>query len=414
MEIRKKIYLFIALTLLGGSFIPIMLGLALQTNVYELFFFAFLLSIPFSLALLIKNKKTDKLISLAKDKRTLLIMSIVAILFFVPNDFAIGYAEHYISAALTSIIFRTNPLLMLIFVPFLLRERLSTKQIAALSLGVLGLIIGLTAGNPLSLFSGNQDVQIVAFMALMALSYAFATVMIRKELYETEVFIFVSSVVLTLLLGALMLLNNIPIAPISQVGITAIFFMAYINVAGVYFFMSVIKSAKLTFATNFYLLSPFITFIFAYVLLGEAIEPYYLAIAVLVTTGLILQKTDGVGGAYIPRKKTSGVQRLVMFDVSGAFVDSGSVAITKTLTNGGRVHAIKMPTSGSTEWGKFIKGSGHKQIYYDNDKSVMNEMPLVKDIVGAGPTDPVIIKVGSTDDNEAFFDDLDRELRDSS
>ena len=413
METRTKIYAFIAATLVGGAFLPIMFGYALKVNIYELFFSAFLISIPASLVLLINHKKQGKLVAVLRDKRTLAFMAAAAILYLFANDFGVSFAEHYISAALTTLIFRTNPLLMLIFIPFILKEKLSKYQLAALSLGVVGLIIGLSAGNPLALFSANQNLPIVFFMIIMALSYGLGVVLIRKMLMDSEVFLFIAAVTMTIVFGLVILATGISLAPLSTAGWAAVLYTVWINVPGSYMFLTVIKSAKLTFATNFYILSPFITILFASVLLGQAIEPYYLAIAALVTTGVVIQKFDSSGGSLRSTKKDSALGHMVMFDVTGAFVNSGDVGIKQSIENGGRILAVKMPSSYSGNITTMIKSARYSNIYMDSSPGIASESGFVKEIVGAKADESVVLKAGPVEEGENFFEDLNKHISES-
>jgi EamA domain-containing membrane protein RarD len=117
MELKSKAHIYLITSLLIGSFTPALLVLAKSTNGAELFFFAALLSIFCGLVLVIKNRKLDVLAKTFKNRKTIFYIALAAILTYVPYEYGIAYAEHFISASLTTVIFRLNPLLMLLFLP---------------------------------------------------------------------------------------------------------------------------------------------------------------------------------------------------------------------------------------------------------------------------------------------------------
>ena len=65
MDLRTKAYASLAFAVVSGSFLAILLALARGANIYEFFFFMYLLSVPMGLALLAYKGKLGKLAELA-------------------------------------------------------------------------------------------------------------------------------------------------------------------------------------------------------------------------------------------------------------------------------------------------------------------------------------------------------------
>ena len=405
MDLKTKAYASLAFAVVSGSFLSILLAFAKGVNIYEFFFFVYLLSVPTGLALLAYKGKLDKLRELARNRKMLFYMCITGLLTFVPIEFGILYAEHFITASLATAIFRTSPLLVLIFLPIMLRERLTKIQIIALTLGVAGLYIGITGGNVLGLLS-NATFGPVMLLVLLTLGYSISLLSIRKFMFDTDVLLTVSAIVMLVFFSMLFLASGASFAPISIPDIAIIAYLGFFfNIFSFYISFQALKMVKVTEYTNAHLLSPFLTFIWASLFLGEAIEPYYIVIAGLVTAGILIQRIDTKGGSYITRKD-SRLRHTTMFDVTGIFANSGEVGISNTVNNGGRILAVKFNNNHQDTVSSFVRSQGYKNVYVDSDPEITRESKFVKGMLGAGGDEFVVMKAGKMDENEYFFEEL--------
>ncbi len=409
MDLRTKAYATLAFSVISGSFIPIVLALARGTNIFEFFFFVYLFSVPTGLALLAVKGKLHKLPELLRSRKTLLYISATAILSYLPLEFGVLYSEHFLTVSLTTAIFRTSPLLVLAFLPLMLREKLTKMQVIALVLGVVGLYVGVTGGNLLGLFS-NANVSVIMLLVMFTFAYAFSIVCMRKFMFDTDLLIAVSAIVMFILFAFIFTLEGFPTNSMSVTDWLVIVLMGvYFNVISFYTYFMALKTVKVSITTNAYLFSPFLSFVWASVLLGEAIYPYYLVIAGLAALGIAIQRFDRTGGSYLTRKGST-IKHTVMFDVTGVFAGSAEVGAAGNISGGERVLAVKLHNDHKGNFESFMRSGSYENVYTDAHPKFGSESKYVKEIVGAGPNDFVVMKAGRMDDNEAFFEKLNMSI----
>jgi len=73
--------------------------------------------------------------------------------------------------------------------------------------------------------------------------------------------------------------------------------------------------------------------------LGEAILPYYLIIALGVLIGIVVQRSAPKTGNYIAEDKDES-KKLSIYDITGAFVNTRNSAIYNAMKGDGRVLAF--------------------------------------------------------------------------
>jgi drug/metabolite transporter (DMT)-like permease len=407
MKTTYVYYALIAASMITGALMPLVLATAKAVNITEFFLFTYLIGIPFSALLVFITKKQSNLALYLKEPKRLGLIVLMGLLTYLPFNVAILYAEHFVSASLATVVFRISPLLMLLFLPTLLREKLSRSQVVALLLAFIGVYIALTGGQPTSILS-NPNLPIVALLVGAALSYALSTLLMKRYAFDVPSELLIFNVALFAIFGTLFLLTGAPQSQISLSNIGAMFYIAVANnIIGFYLYFTAIRILKTTFVTNLYFLSPFITFLFAHFLLGEAILPYYLVIAALVAVGLLIQKYDKLGGTYAA-KKTSRRRNFTIFDVSGAFLNTGERAIVRILNDGGRVLAVRLPGEQKGAVQRLIDQNkdGYTNVFTSEHGPIGKEVSLIKEIMGAEPNDMILMKVGSFDEGELFFGDM--------
>jgi drug/metabolite transporter (DMT)-like permease len=409
MEIKSKSYIYLVASLLIGSFTPALLVFTKDANAFELFFLASLVSIPFGLMLVVKNKKTEDFANIFRSKSKIFYVALAALLTYVPYEFGIAYAEHFISASLTTVLFRLNPLLMLLFLPLLLRERLSKRQFLALSIAFVGILIGITGGN-ISSLTGGANLPIILFVLLLALGYALGTVVIKWQMVDNDLYLAASAFVLTVFFAVLFVGSGAHFAPLSTMDYSIILFLAVTNIFSFYMYIHALKVLKTTITTNTYLLSPFLTFIWASLILGEPIEAYYIAIAILVGVGVLIQRKDILGGSYLSRRAGRKAYKFTMYDVTGAFIDAQKGRIKEIVKSGGRVLAAKLDKASLRHIESMINESKFTGIYTGYEEFLGREAAFIKEVVGVGEEEVLVIKAGSNSENEEFFEELNNRV----
>jgi len=395
---------YLLAALLTGAILPVALTAAKSVGLYAFLFLAYLLAVPTSLLFVHITGKTKTLKSYIKGRKTFFIIALIGLLNYAFLEFGMAYAEGFVSASLATVVYRTSPLLMLVFLPFVLREKTTKYQAVALILAFAGLFFATTGGS-LSVMQ-TTNVPIILFLIAVALASALATLLVKKFMYDMESSIFIFNLANLAFFSILFIASGAAIPNLSIYDIAAIIYVGVVyNVFVGFMYYGALRMLKTTFVTNIYFLSPFITFVFAHFMLGDVIQPYYVAIAVLVTAGILIQKLDKVGGSYLAKKERK-LKNFVLFDVTGAFANSGEVAISSAINKGGRVLALKLDGKHSSKVDELVRAGMHADVFTDKHYAVSQESDFVKNILGASEGEMVVMKAGDTEEGEKFFEAL--------
>ncbi len=346
MAIKTRAYVFITAALFCGALFPLALKEAdtLGMNMFAFMFLAFLMAMPASLLFVVARKKTDRLKEYLVNPRQFLLIGIMGFINLAFVDYGLIFAEKFVSASLATVLYRMQPLLMLLFIPFLLREHISKIQVAALSLAFVGIYVAFSAGGA-SLFAG-ADGPIIAFLVAMTLISAFATVFLKRYNTDMESTMFMFNAVTLVIATALFLLSGASMPALSLDGVVSLAYIGLIaNIAMPFFYYSAFRALKTTFVTNLYFLSPFMTMLFANLLFHEPVYPYYLVIAALVAVGIFIQRFDRTGGKYVVKNRKALEEAPQIADVTGAFLNTRVNAINAAISGNGRVLAMKLTKS---------------------------------------------------------------------
>ncbi len=410
MNIKTKALIFITLAMVGGALFPLALKVTVANNVnpYSFLFLSYILATVASFVLVVAKGKTQQLREYLGNPREYLKIGIVGFTFAGLAFYGISWAEQSISAILATVVYRMQPLLMLLFLPVLLRERVSKTQVAALLLAFAGIYIAVTGGNPLA-FSG-ADAGVVLSLFAIVLIGSLAGVFIKRYTTDMECTMFMFNSTSLVFATALFLYTGAQLPALNPTTALTLLYIGVPTSVGVtYLYFRGFRTLKTTFVTNYYCLSPFITAVFAAILLNETIQPYYLVIAVLVTIGIVIQKFDKEGGTYMTKSKMH-VEDLWIFDVTGAFHDTRVEAIRKTLSGGGRVLAIKLNQG---EYRRIKKSPDFRNpkprkailVYTNTDGHLVSreENNYLSDILDVSPEETVLMSAGDLETSEKFF-----------
>ncbi len=404
MDLRERANIYLLSALLLGALLPVVLDLAIGMNLLEFLFYAYLLAIPTSLLFILLSHKEKKLLEYLHNPRSIATLSVIGLLNYALLELGLSYAERYISASLATVVYRSFPLLMLLFLPLVLRERISKHQIAALSLGFLGILIAV-GGNGLGLFSAG-DTLIVLFVVVIALTSALAGVLIKRYVFDMQSSMLIFNIATFTFIAAAYVASGAPTSAMSWKDIAALAYVGIVyNVFVGFMYYGALRMLKTTFVTNVYFLSPFITILFAYLLLGEAINFYYLVIALLVAVGMIIQRFDKKGSTYL-RHTSDNHRELWIFDITGAFSNTANMTISRELEKGGKVLAVKMNAKYMAVAWNIASRDSYAGVYTDSSEGISAELKFVRGSVDLGSGEMLLIKVGRTEEGERFFHDV--------
>ena len=393
LGIRNLAYVYLVFALVTGAFMPVMLDLSKGMQISEFFLLVYFVTVPSSLLLILLRGKTGVLFNELRNPKLLGVMVLAGFLNYLPLGYGLLYAEHFVSASLATAVIRTSPLMMLVLLPVFLRERLSIYQIFALSLGIAGICLGVTGGRLSAL--GSASAPIIVLLAVMAFSYAVAGVIIKKYMLDMEISIFIFGISLLSFYSVLFASTGAEFSKVTLADMAAILYVAVVfNVLNAFTYFNSLRVIRTTIVTNLYLVSPFLTFLFADIALGEAIKPYYILIALLVSAGVTIQRFDRRGGTYM--KKNASISSQI-YDVTGAFVNSGNIGIATAIKNGGKVLAVKVEsTAESNDYAPLPQG-----MYTHRDNAISaSERKYLSSILGAGERDTVLLGAGAPGETE--------------
>ncbi len=406
MEMKTRAYAYLIASLSIGALTPVLLGAAKGANLYEFFFLVYAISAPLGLLLLLRGRKRRGIMALVNNRKRLLYLIAAVVLFFGSYLYGLAYAEHFVSASLATVIFRINPVLMLVFIPFILREHLSRYQLAALGVAFVGIVIGVSGGNPLDLLGGSANLPIITFVVVLALCYALANIIIKKYLFDTDIFIALSGVVMLAFAACLFVVEGMPFAPLSNLNIAIIAYIAITNIVSFYMYFNAVRMLKMTLVSNVFFLSPFLTFVYAAAILGESIAPYYVLIAMLTTAGILMQRHDRKGGSYAASNSKPHLRHFTLFDVTGVFGDSSGSEIGEIVSDGGRVVAANVHQDHMHHVEDLSDEARYRNVYTEGSGEIVKEAGYIRHITSADEDESIVVKAGSVEDNENFFNDL--------
>ncbi len=401
MDIGKlaKSYLFVGV--LVAALWPVMLGMATNVNVYEFLFIENVIAVVVSLLLVAALKKIDALKEIFKDKRTLGIIGLVGLLNYVVPDFGMLYAEHFISADLASIIFRTYPILMLLFLPFITKERITKYQLLALSIAFTGVLVVLYPNSAIT-FSA-QGAFGIALVFVVALANAAALAIVKRHVHETESALFVYNLIGFVVYTSLFVANGMPFQSIDTRGWVAILFAGIVySVLSAYGLYYVLKRLKATMITNLFYFAPFLTFLLANVLLGETISVLYVISAGLIAAGVLIQKLDKKAGTYASSK--IGLRQAQIFDMTGIFVNSQDKEIVDLIKSGGRVLATKINNRYREHLKGFTDETKVPRLITREGGRFIREWDFIEEVLGKAGDDLVLLVAGKETECEEFID----------
>ncbi len=397
MKISRMALAYLAFALLLGSLMPIMLKVFSGTSLYECLFLSSAVALPVSFLLIAAKGKAGRLASSLANPKELAFMALLGILNYGILELGLTYAERFLSASLATVLYRTFPLLVMPLAVLILRERATKYQLVALLLGFIGVYIAATGGTLVSLAGANLP--IMAIVVAIALSSALCAVLIKKYSFDMDIAIFIFNASVFLLFGAAFALSGARFVPLGTYAVAAILYVgAVYNVLVGVMYYGALRKMKTSIFTNAYFLSPFLTFVFSWLLLGERIRAYYLAIAMLVSVGILIQMFDRRGSAYVSKSGNTSFH-----DVTSAFVNTDSQKIYDIIKSGGRVLAVPVEEYRCESLISSAGGSCSTFIYSsaDREHTTKDQEEFIREITGMDKGSAALMSAGPPDAGES-------------
>lgn len=286
MHIYKPYFLIILTALVGGA-----IGAASKIALREIpplsfTLLRFLLAGIVLLPLAIKQKELT-----LKDSRKIFLVSLLA----TANIVLFIFGLQRTTATISQMLYAVVPLLAGIFSFFILREKISPKNLAGIIIGFIGVLIIVLLPVIGTEVVFNGDLMGNIFILIGAVSFALYSVVTKKFQHAY------SPLQITLFFVLTTIVTQTILAPIdlqqhpgwwSSVSTEAILALAYVGVfgTGIYYliFQHVIRSTTPVIASMILYLQPVFTFLWAWVLLGEKVTLEFMAGAALTFIGVAL------------------------------------------------------------------------------------------------------------------------------
>ena len=410
LNLKRKALVFLSLNVLGLAFFPIALDVGGSLGAVQFLFYSFLFATALSGIFLVANKKTGKLRDLLHHRRSLLYLIIGGLFNYCVAALLLTVGVMHTSASLAGVVFRAWPLFAVLFIPFMLKTKVNRYQIAALAIGFVAIYFAMTQGTLLNINASMAPY--ILLLLFSALAAAFSNVIIKGQNVELYTELFVFNISSAAFLGMLMLAMGLPLVGINLPSILAILFIGSVTYfVGAYFYFFSLKVFDPILVGNAMMLVPFLTFVFAYLMLGEAIYPYYLLLALFIIAGIIMQQRSPKKAPE--RIATKARSMYTIFDITSAFAENESAEIYDHIKGSGRALAAsgevgmafeRLPQSEKEAMLSkyncilFTSKNPHKDV-------AVSEINFINDVMGNAEGN-FIIGIGDPNDVEKAFNDL--------
>lgn len=243
----------------------------------------------------------------------------------------------------------------------------------------------------------------ISIVLSCSIATAVSLAVIKKYVVDTRSAILFFNLTSAIVFGLVFAVQGVGFSTLNAREITAILYVGVVyNVLFAFMYYLSLKMLKTTLVTNSYLIVPFISFIFALLLLGEKILLSYVILACFVTAGLLIQRFDKKGGSYIAERRVA-LKNLPIFEVTGVFANTNDKGIADAIRKGGSVLAAKLNRNNSNAIQEVVEKKKWQNVFTDESVAISKEIDFLKDILNAGKADFVLVKVGNTEENEVFL-----------
>ena len=398
-------YALLAFSVLVGALVPIAFSLGAAIPFTTLLFYVSIIGVVTSFAMMVLRGTSNQLKDLIKDRTFLFSVGILALLVNVVEPLGLSYATHFITADLTSVLYRTWTVLIILVAPFVLRERMTKWDMAAVSVGFLALAVTLVGGTAISIPS--SELPYIGAVLIVAIGIAFANVISKRYNYELTISLFCYNIVALAVFAPLAIFTNSwQLTVFSPSVVFAILFIGSIVYAVFGFaFFEALRIIKTSVFTTAFIAVPFLTMVISALAQGIPIIPSYIIIALGVAAGIAIQRfAPKNAGNFIVSKKHRSKYTVSMYDVTSAFINTRRSELARTMHGGGRILAFC--TQGSNERNiskEELDSMGGEGCVLFTDKHhphmlSSDELEFIHDITGT--TDDHMIVMGSGDPDE--------------
>ena len=408
MKIQYKAAIALAIVVCEISLWSIFLQIGGSTiGILPELFYGFLVGSIVSVSISLAKDKGKGLISIARKPNMLAVMLVAGLLNDILTQLFLGIGTLGTNPTIGSIVFRSWVILVALFTPLVLRQKVNALQLFATLIGFFGIYIVLSGGT-LFTFSISQT-PFIGILFMAAICSVSSILIMNRYNVDTAgaiaIFNIVSLAVASMLILATSTSISVAFTPITVFSILFLGVIAYGIGTMLYYHSVKVLGSLIT--GNSILLVPFLTIVFSFLIVGTPIKFYYILAAIFTSVGIILQRRYSSHPERITEK--GALSRLRIFDVTGAFANNSSYVISNHLAGGNRAFAIKL----DSKFDEQLHGPiflRHQCMAFTNVKphvgTQADEIEFINDVMGLKEGEIAVIGIGDPKSLEMSFEEF--------
>jgi drug/metabolite transporter (DMT)-like permease len=216
----------------------------------------------------------------------------------------LAWGEQYLSSNVTSLLFSTVPIWVLLLGKTVYGEKLKKFTVLGVITGTVGFVILIfpsVAAQFVEIDTSNMKFEFVGIIALAvaAISWSVGSLYSSKAdlptnvLISTGMMLFVGGIFLIALSVAIGELQNFHVSAISMPSMISLLYLITVGSAGWAGFFWVLRNTSASLANTFAYVSPVVAVILGWAILSEAITPQIIIATVIIMTGVVLIANKG-------------------------------------------------------------------------------------------------------------------------
>ncbi len=410
MNIKHKGALALAFVIFELSFWSIFLKIGgTSIGLIPQLFYGFLVGFIVSLSISLIRDKGSGLRSVVKNPNMLVLIIIMGLLNNAFTQLFLGVGTLGTNPSIGAIVYRSWPIIIALLTPLVVKQRVRKLQTLATVLGFVGIYVILNGGV---LFNFNLATTLfIGALLVAALCTSFSGLFMNRYTFDAFGAVVMFNLSSLIFVAVLAFITHTSLNVTFTVGsaISVLFLGAFAYGIGTALVYYVIKVFGPLLFGNVALSIPFFTIVLSAFLTGTQIKAYYIVAALLISSGIMLQRY----GSVIPERitKRGSLSRITLFDVTGAFVSNRSQLITKQVRGGGRALAIKLDdeTIYHDDLHRWIFEKRNCIVFTNIEPlkdSKPEEIAFINDIMGMQKGGTALIAMGEPESIEDAFEEF--------
>ena len=411
MTVSNKGLIALAIVVIEISLWPVFLQVGgSKIGIFPELFYGFLAGSIISLFICVIRDGGKGLLSIIKKPEIFAIMLIAGLFNDAFTQIFLGVGTLGTNPSISSIIFRSWVIIVAFMTPFVLKQKVNAKQIAATLIGFLGIYVILSGGT---LFTFNQgQVQFIGILFLATICSSISILIMNRYNVDTAGAIAIFNVISFITIAIIMMQThtsiNVPITTSTLFSILFLGIIAYGIGTMLYYYSA--KSLGPLITGNVILAVPFMTILFSFLIVDTPIKTYYIIAAALTTIGILFQRKYSSLPERVTRK--AALKSLQIFDVTSAFINNNNNSVATNIWGGNRAFALKLV---SMDYDIPLHGAifkKHNCVVFTNNiplngvkaEEIVNVNKLTK--INPNSNEQILIGMGNPKDLEESFEEF--------